>query len=98
MNPPETHLHHPQKPIDPWLLAWKQTKKFFIVIIGFTLVGIGAALVVLPGPGFLTIIVGLVLLGTEFAWARHWLHKIKAQMPEALRAELEQKRWKRFFH
>ena len=38
---------------------------------------IGIALIVLPGPAFVVIPVGLAILATEFAWARHWLKKAR---------------------
>ena len=37
----------------------------------------GVALLVLPGPGIVVILIGLAILGTEFAWARRSMHKAK---------------------
>jgi tellurite resistance protein TerC len=34
-------------------------------------------LIVLPGPAFIVIPVGLSILATEFLWARRWMHKIR---------------------
>ena len=48
------------------------------VIGGFTLLAIGIALLVLPGPGWLIIAAALALLAVEFAWARWALDKLKA--------------------
>jgi len=45
--------------------------------IGGSIVLIGIALIVLPGPAFVVIPVGLAILATEFAWARHWLKKAR---------------------
>jgi drug/metabolite transporter (DMT)-like permease len=39
-------------------------------ILGGTLIAIGAVLLVLPGPGIALLLAGLLVLGTEFAWAR----------------------------
>jgi uncharacterized protein (TIGR02611 family) len=47
------------------------------IIIGFTLLAVGLALLVLPGPGWLTIAAGLALLASEFVWARSLLDRIK---------------------
>ena len=44
---------------------------------GFTLLALGAAMLVLPGPGWVAIGVGLTLLATEYAWARRWLDGVK---------------------
>ena len=40
---------------------------------------VGIAMIVLPGPAFVVIPVGLGILGIEFAWARSWLKKAKAK-------------------
>jgi tellurite resistance protein TerC len=48
------------------------------IVGGFTLLVIGIALLVLPGPGWLIIAAGLALLAAEFAWARWALDKLKA--------------------
>ena len=37
----------------------------------------GVAMLVLPGPGLLTIAAGLAILATEFAWARRLLDQLK---------------------
>lgn len=46
-------------------------------IIGFTVLGIGITLIVLPGPAILVIPIGLAILATEYAWARRYLSKFK---------------------
>ena len=38
---------------------------------------IGIALIVLPGPAFVVIPIGLAILATEYAWARRWLQVLK---------------------
>lgn len=55
----------------------RHTKKFFVALIGFTLVGVGILLLIFPGPGLLVIILGLVVLASEFAWAKTALVKTK---------------------
>ncbi len=52
-------------------------RKFVIGVIGFTVVLIGLALVVLPGPAFVVLPVGLAILATEFAWARRVIRRGK---------------------
>ncbi|HXJ62702.1 MAG TPA: PGPGW domain-containing protein, partial [Actinomycetota bacterium] len=37
----------------------------------------GGVMVVTPGPGLVVIILGLVVLGTEYAWARRALEKAR---------------------
>ncbi|HTN25375.1 MAG TPA: PGPGW domain-containing protein [Solirubrobacteraceae bacterium] len=55
------------------------------VAVGFTLLVAGAALLVLPGPAFVVIPVGLALLSLEFAWAEKLLHHALVQGEAAKR-------------
>lgn len=55
----------------------KHIKKIMITISGFTILIIGLALLVLPGPGLIVIIIGLAILATEYEIARIWLKKAK---------------------
>lgn len=48
-----------------------------ITVAGVTVLLIGLALLVLPGPGLLILIVGLAILATEYEIARLWLDKAK---------------------
>jgi uncharacterized protein (TIGR02611 family) len=43
------------------------------VVAGFTVLGAGLALLVLPGPAFAIIPIGLAMLALEFAWAERLL-------------------------
>lgn len=54
-----------------------QAKKLAIGVIGATILIIGLAMLVMPGPGFVVIIVGLGILATEFVWASQLLEKAK---------------------
>ena len=45
-------------------------RKGIVAVMGGTIVLIGIAMIVLPGPAFIVIPVGLGLLATKFAWAR----------------------------
>jgi tellurite resistance protein TerC len=48
-----------------------------VSVVGATILLIGIALLVLPGPAFIVIPVGLAILATEYAWARRWLKKVR---------------------
>jgi tellurite resistance protein TerC len=52
-------------------------KKIIVGVIGTTVLLIGFALVVLPGPAVLVIPVGLAILASEFAWARRVIRRGK---------------------
>ncbi|GAA1748197.1 PGPGW domain-containing protein [Kocuria aegyptia] len=51
--------------------------KTVVTIAGVTLVLLGLAMLVLPGPGWLAIFLGLGVLGTEFHWARRLNQRAK---------------------
>jgi len=55
----------------------RQAKRIIKIVVGFTLLIVGVLLLVLPGPGWLTIFFGLALLAAEFAWARRLLDRLK---------------------
>ena len=46
-------------------------------IVGGLIVALGLATIPLPGPGWLTVIAGLVVLATEFTWAERLLEFTK---------------------
>ncbi len=56
-----------------------QVRRFFKILGGFTLLGLGAIMLVTPGPGWLTIFLGLTLLAAEFMWARRLMERMKEQ-------------------
>jgi hypothetical protein len=60
-------------------------KRIAITIGGFALILVGAVLSVpgVPGPGFLLIIGGLAVLGTEYAWARRTLDRARERARRA---------------
>lgn len=50
-------------------------RKTLITAIGGTLCLIGLLLLVLPGPAWLLLPIGLAVLSLEYPWARSWLKK-----------------------
>ena len=61
----------------------KKVRRLIIGVVGFTILLIGIELLVLPGPAFIVIPIGLGLLATEFVWARRLLKKVKVQIEKA---------------
>lgn len=57
--------------------AYKTIRRIAIAVVGGTVLLIGIAMIVLPGPAFVVIPAGLAILALEFAWAKHWLHKAR---------------------
>lgn len=47
-------------------LAWRA----IILLVGGSLVALGIFFLLFPGPGWATIFIGFLVLGTEFRWAR----------------------------
>lgn len=56
-----------------------------VLVVGVSVILIGIALLVLPGPAFIVIPIGLAILSLEFAWARVWLKKIREKTTAALK-------------
>ena len=69
-------------------------KKFFIALLGGTVVLIGIAMLVLPGPGLLVIAGGLAILATEFIWARRAMRNAKSAVSK-IRRKSGLKEWLR---
>jgi uncharacterized protein (TIGR02611 family) len=59
--------------MSPIRAAGRHARKVVVLIVGVTVLLAGVALLALPGPGMIVIIVGLLILSTEFAWAERWL-------------------------
>jgi hypothetical protein len=65
--------------VNRWLQKWvtrlgldarPALRRFLIGTIGFSVLLIGLAMVVLPGPAFILVPLGFAILASEFAWAR----------------------------
>lgn len=50
-------------------------RKLVYTVIGVTVLLIGLAMIVLPGPAIVVIPLGLAILGSEFAWARRIIRR-----------------------
>jgi uncharacterized protein (TIGR02611 family) len=53
-----------------------------IFIVGVVLLAAGAAMMVLPGPGIATVLLGLIVLAKEFSWARRALAWVRHRAVE----------------
>ena len=85
------------RPIDsPFWMKWfsriwnteniKIARRVIVSVIGATILLIGIALLVLPGPAFIVIPVGLAILASEYAWARRWLRKVRRMASDVVRS------------
>lgn len=64
------------------MVTYKNVKRVVILILGTSVLLVGVAMIVLPGPAILVIPAGLAILATEFAWARFLLRKMKRKAQE----------------
>ncbi len=50
------------------------------MVIGFTILAIGIAMIVLPGPAVVVIPIGLAILASEFIWAKRILTTVQERI------------------
>ena len=62
----------------------KIVKRVIVPVVGATVLLIGVALLILPGPAFIVIPVGLAILASEYAWARRWLRKVRGMASDVV--------------
>jgi tellurite resistance protein TerC len=55
----------------------RRARRVVVAVIGGTLLLVGIAMLVLPGPALIVIPAALALLATEFMWARRLLRLVK---------------------
>jgi uncharacterized protein (TIGR02611 family) len=60
-----------------WFGEYTRLRKVVVGVLGLSIMLVGAAMLLLPGPAIIVIPAGLALLATEFAWARRLLRRIK---------------------
>ena len=68
--------------------TYRQGRRVVILVVGSTILLVGLAMIVLPGPAIVVIPLGLAILGIEFAWARRWLKRLR-EMAEDVRERIE---------
>jgi Putative transmembrane protein (PGPGW) len=66
-----------------WDYVPRPLRKLIVGLIGGTILLIGVALLVLPGPAFIVIPIGLAILATEFAWAQRMGVRARAMVAKA---------------
>ena len=63
--------------MDPLKETYKVAKRIVVTVVGLSILVIGIVMIIAPGPALILIPVGLAILGLEFAWARHWLKRLR---------------------
>src|SRR5262245_23101341 len=67
-------------------------KRIGVSLLGFALLILGLAMMVLPGPGLLLIVAGFAILATEYVWAQRALNFAKQKAEQAKNKVLGKKR------
>jgi uncharacterized protein (TIGR02611 family) len=67
-------------------------KRIAVTIAGFAVLLAGIALLVLPGPGWLLIFIGLTILATQYVWAERLLTAAKRKAEQAKDVVLRKKK------
>ena len=63
-----------------FLKTVQQVKRFFTILVGFTVLLAGVVMLATPGPGWAAIFGGLAILAAaEILWAKRLLERLKAQ-------------------
>ena len=62
--------------------AYRNARRVIVGIVGGIVLLVGIALLVLPGPAFVVIPIGLGILSLEFAWPRIWLRKVRRSISQ----------------
>ncbi len=57
---------------------WRWLRRLVIAVAGGVVLFIGIAMIVLPGPAFIVIPLGLGILALEFELARRWLKRARS--------------------
>lgn len=84
-NFPRMKSPDPESPFWKTLkVTYKSARRIVVGVVGVTIVLVGIAMLVLPGPAFVVIPTGLAVLGAEFAFARRWLRVLKVQARNGL--------------
>ncbi|MCX4662701.1 TIGR02611 family protein [Streptomyces sp. SID4919] len=88
----------PERPLGSRAPEYVQRRKVLhlswqvgVFVVGLAVVGAGAAMLVLPGPGWLVIFGGMAIWATEFVWAQLVLRWTKRKVTEAAQRALDPK-------
>jgi uncharacterized protein (TIGR02611 family) len=95
LGEPDRRWHHqpvfvPFKAVGTFI--GRNAKRVAVTVLGLIVVLAGVLLLVLPGPGIVTIIAGLAILATEYVWAERLLRAAKARAGQAKDAAMNRVR------
>lgn len=64
----------------------RSSKRIAVTVVGGAVLAAGLVMLVLPGPGFIVVVIGFAILGTEYAWAAAALERTKRTAEKASKA------------
>lgn len=67
----------------PLASAVRAVRRAVVLVVGLTVLALGAIMLVTPGPAFVVIPLGLAILAIEFVWARRALRWVKKRIEDA---------------
>ena len=76
----------PERARKAWQALPHPLRWISVALVGGACVLAGLIMLVLPGPGIPVLILGLVILGTEFAWAQVMLERLRRHSRRAVSA------------
>jgi uncharacterized protein (TIGR02611 family) len=78
--------------VEPFVRAFvRLARRGGVFVVGVALLVAGALMMVLPGPGIATMLLGLVVLAREFSWAKRalaWMRRRAVVLKEQAQARL----------
>jgi tellurite resistance protein TerC len=80
-------------------LLLRHVRRVLVFLFGISVLLVGIAMIIGPGPAVVVIPLGLGILATEFLWARRILDSLKRRLADAhtVAASAELPGWLRFF-
>ncbi len=64
-------------PVEVLRFLARSSKRVAVSVVGGAFLLAGLAMLVLPGPGIIVVVIGFAILGTEYAWAAAALERTK---------------------
>lgn len=68
------------------ITTYRQARKVVILVLGSSVLLLGVAMIILPGPAVIVVPLGLSILAAEFVWARRWLQRMKTEIVKGQKA------------
>ena len=63
-----------------WAATLSRARRLIRIVVGMTVLAVGVCMIVLPGPAVVVIPIGLMILATEFVWARKLMQRFQDRL------------------